>query len=90
MIEAFREEVEDSSNRVREETNIDNLSLIRTTASALLRHRTNEVLRTGFSVAMFIFQVVSAFAPSAGASSSPSGRKIGTECSFPGSCLWSC
>ena len=53
------------------------MSLLRVTATMLTRQRSNEILRTIFAVAMYVFQVVSDFVPSVGASSSPSGGKIG-------------
>lgn len=78
IIYAARREVETISDHELEQTNIDNMPLIRTTASELMRQRRNEMFRTVFAVAMYIFQIVSAFVPAVGASSSPSGGKIGT------------
>jgi hypothetical protein len=78
IIYAARKEVEDVSDHELEQTNFNNMTLVRTTAGDLLRQRRNEIFRTVFAVAMYIFQVISAFVPSVGASSSPSGGKIGT------------
>jgi hypothetical protein len=77
IIYAARREIEDVSDYQLEQTYI-NITSVRTTASDLLRQRKNEIFRTVFAVAMYIFQVISAFVPSVGASSSPSGGKIGT------------
>jgi hypothetical protein len=77
VIYAAQREFEDVSDHELGQTNI-NITLVRKTASELLRQRKNEIFRTVFAVAMYIFQVVSAFVPSVGASSSPSGGKIGT------------
>ena len=78
VIYAAQREFEDISDHELEQTNNIDITLVRKTASELLRQRKNETLRTVFAVALYIFQVVSAFVPSVGASSSPSGGKIGT------------
>ncbi|KAE9371430.1 hypothetical protein N431DRAFT_508066 [Stipitochalara longipes BDJ] len=77
IIYATRVEVENASYHQLAQTNIENMALIRTTASKLIRQRTNENIRTGFAVAMYMFQVVSDFVPEVGASSDPSGGMIG-------------
>ena len=47
------------------------------TATDLITSRTSEMLRTYIAIALYLFQVVSAFVPALGDSSSPSGAKIG-------------
>jgi hypothetical protein len=77
IIFATRIEIEDASYHELEQMNIDNMASIRTTANELIRQRMNEIMRTGFAVAMYMFQVVSDFVPAVGASSDPSGGMIG-------------
>jgi hypothetical protein len=77
IIFATRIEIENASYHERSQTNIENMALIRTAANELMRQRTNEIMRTGFAVAMYMFQVVSNFVPAVGASSDPSGGMIG-------------
>lgn len=48
------------------------------TARALSENRRNEMLRTLFAVAIYVFQVLAAFVPAIGAASQPSGGRIGT------------
>jgi hypothetical protein len=48
------------------------------TASNLVDSRTNEMLRTCFSILQYLFQVMAAFVPAIGEASSPSGGEIGT------------
>jgi hypothetical protein len=78
VIDSAREEVE--NKRVSTNWN-NNIDLINTNAPAILRQRTNEILRTVLAVAIYIFQVVSAFIPKVGGSgdplNNPSGGKIG-------------
>ena len=79
VIDAARGEVE--NERVQTKWTIGKETLIRNHASTILRQRTNEVLRTLLAVAIYIFQVISAFVPQVGGlndpSSNPSGGKIG-------------
>ena len=77
MIYAALIEVENASYHQLAHTDIENMMLITTTANELARQRTNEIMRTGFAVAMYMFQVVSDFVPAVGASSDPSGGMIG-------------
>lgn len=56
----------------------NNRGLIIETAHTLSENRRNEILRTFFAIAMYVFQVFAAFVPAVGAASSPSGGRIGT------------
>lgn len=51
-------------------------------ATDLITSRTSEILRTYIAIALYLFQVVSAFVPALGDSSSPSGAKIGMAILF--------
>lgn len=53
-------------------------SLIIETAFPLFESKRNEILRTLFAVALYIFQVLAAFVPAVGAASSPSGGRVAT------------
>jgi hypothetical protein len=79
VIDAAREEVE--NKRVQTKWNIGKETSIRDHANTILRQRTNEVLRTVLAIAIYIFQVMSAFVPQVGGSgdpsNTPSGGKIG-------------
>lgn len=55
-----------------------NKGLMLETARTLSESRRNEMLRTLFAVAMYVFQVLAAFVPAIGAASQPSGGRIGT------------
>lgn len=52
------------------------------TASDLINSRTNEMRRTCFSIGLYLFQVIAAFAPEVGEASSPSGGRIGMAILF--------
>ncbi|KAL9124575.1 MAG: hypothetical protein Q9217_006104 [Psora testacea] len=56
----------------------DKKGLIMETARTLSENRRNEILRTLFAVAIYVFQVLAAFVPAVGAASRPSGGRIGT------------
>ncbi|MCJ1348855.1 hypothetical protein MMC31_007088, partial [Peltigera leucophlebia] len=58
------------------------ITLCEKTATDLITSRTSEVLRTYIAIALYLFQVVSAFVPALGDSSSPSGAKIGMAILF--------
>lgn len=55
-----------------------NKGLMMETALVLSENRRNDILRTSFAVALYIFQVLAAFVPAIGASASPSGGRIAT------------
>lgn len=52
------------------------------TAIDLITSRTTEMLRTYIAIALYLFQVISAFVPALGDSTSPSGVKIGMAILF--------
>lgn len=58
------------------------ITLCHKTATDLITSRTSEVLRTYIAIALYLFQVISAFVPALGDSSSPSGAKIGMAIIF--------
>lgn len=58
------------------------IALCSKTATDLITSRTSEILRTYIAIALYLFQVVSAFVPALGDSSSPSGAKIGMAILF--------
>lgn len=58
------------------------INLCSKTATDLTTSRTSEILRTYIAIALYLFQVVSAFVPALGDSSSPSGAKIGMAILF--------
>lgn len=58
------------------------ITLCSKTATDLITSRTSEILRTYIVTALYLFQVVSAFVPALGDSSSPSGAKIGMAILF--------
>lgn len=58
------------------------INLCSKTATELITSRTSEILRTYIAIALYLFQVVSAFVPALGDSSSPSGAKIGMAILF--------
>lgn len=58
------------------------IALCSNTATDLITSRTSEILRTYIAIALYLFQVVSAFVPALGDSSSPSGAKIGMAILF--------
>lgn len=58
------------------------INLCSKTATDLITSRTSEILRTYIAIALYLFQVVSAFVPALGDSNSPSGAKIGMAILF--------
>lgn len=55
-----------------------NKNLVIETALTLFENKRNEILRTLFAIALYVFQVLAAFVPAVGATSSPSGGRIAT------------
>ena len=53
-------------------------NLVVETACTLAGNRSNEVRRTLFALALYLFQVLAAFVPAVGAAASPSGGRIAT------------
>jgi hypothetical protein len=75
---AATEEVLPSLVQALQSISADNSHLIRQTSSTLAENQRNEIIRTFFAVAVYVFQVLAAFIPAIRAASSPSGGRIGT------------
>ena len=77
IINAVTEDLGHSLHPALKLNALNNRGLIIETARTLSENRRNEILRTFFAIAMYVFQVLAAFVPAVGAASSPSGGRIG-------------